>query len=602
MPAMSVTLEEKSRYTVVVEAEDREAAVEAATEMFCQSEKPFSDFEGERDELRAFNVVDARPWEVLTETRLEREAAAKAANAAKSKSPEAQGVEDHATLLNSALDYLERYADLNNEPAGGDCRRLIASITKAAGSGASSPAAAESASAGAPKPAAQPLIEVIRNRVSAYDDSLNDDEQSGGARAPTGDDYNRLFEIIMSDLAPGARRVRAPVVLGKGPEQDALKVLEAFVSECGGNPPDWLREVFGQAEDVLEEGRRRTVAPAQPTAATKSEAQPLASLAENARSMEVIVRALRLSAPVAEDAVADIDLEEVPADPVEAAVQRQNRAGAQSALDTVRQALQVAEPWLEQYQRKNSLDQLLASVVERGLEWVERSSVADTDPPEYLALREAHRQAMGFIPPSMEVYEATARLNGWSHAGHHWWKSLEYRSFEDAQLGILYSNARSLCEAEDLDVALGEVALFSENCTFITDKFGDVPVGTKDVPLEMVERLRPLLNGENIRVAIKDGQIGLQIEEAFDFTALPLDARVGPELASARTRFPEAEIWLTKGDHIKGADTDVAMRAFIPATRVAEELVSELSDAIYCMVVDSSGTSFALSASASPSI
>lgn len=365
---------------------------------------------------------------------------------------------------------------------------------------------------GAPKPAPQPLIEVIRNRVRAYDDSLNDDEQRGGARAPTGDDYNRLFEIIMSDPAPGVRQVRAPAALSNGTEQKALEVLEAFVSECGGNPPDWLREVFGQAEDVLEEGRRRTVAPAQPTAATKSEAQPLASLAENARSMEVIVRALRLSAPVAEDAVADIDLEEVPADPVEAAVQRQNRAGAQSALDTVRQALQVAEPWLEQYQRKNSLDQLLASAVERGLEWVERSGVADTDPPEYLALREAHRQAMGFIPPSMEVYEATARLNGWSHAGHHWWNSLDYPSFEDAQLGILYSNARSLCEAEDLDVALGEVALFSENCTFITDKFGDVPAGAKDVPLEMVERLRPLLNGENIRVAVKDGQIGVVSE------------------------------------------------------------------------------------------
>lgn len=143
MPPMSVTLEEKSRYTVVVEAEDREAAVEAAMEIFCQSEKPFSDFEGERDELRAFNVVEARPWEELTEARLEREAAAEAAKAAKSQSPEAQGVEDHATLLNSALDYLERYADLNDEPAGGDCRRLIASITKAVGSGAASPAPAE---------------------------------------------------------------------------------------------------------------------------------------------------------------------------------------------------------------------------------------------------------------------------------------------------------------------------------------------------------------------------------------------------------------------------------------------------------------------------
>ncbi|MFG1187812.1 hypothetical protein [Xanthobacter aminoxidans] len=143
MPAMSVTLEEKSRYTIVVEAEDREAAVEAATEMFCQSEKPFSDFEGERDELRAFDVVDARPWEVLTETRLEREAAAEAAKAAKSESPEAQAIGDHAALLSSALDYLERYADLNDEPAGGDCRRLIASIAKVVGSAPSSLTPAE---------------------------------------------------------------------------------------------------------------------------------------------------------------------------------------------------------------------------------------------------------------------------------------------------------------------------------------------------------------------------------------------------------------------------------------------------------------------------
>lgn len=141
MPAMSVTLEEKSRYTVVVEAEDRDAAVEAATEMFCQSENPFSDFEGERDELRAFDVVDARSWEELTETRLEREAAAK--SAAKSESPGAQPVDERAGLLSGALEYLERYVDQNDEPAGGDCRRLIASIAKAVGSTASAQASAE---------------------------------------------------------------------------------------------------------------------------------------------------------------------------------------------------------------------------------------------------------------------------------------------------------------------------------------------------------------------------------------------------------------------------------------------------------------------------
>ncbi|MFG1187810.1 hypothetical protein [Xanthobacter aminoxidans] len=423
--------------------------------------------------------------------------------------------------------------------------------------------ATPSVSAGSGVPAAQPLIEVIRNLVRAYDDGLNDDGQRGGARVPTGGDYNRLFEIIMSDPVPAARQVRAPAALGKGPEQEALKVLQAFVSECGGYPPDFLREVFGQAEDLVLKERRRASAPP----AAKLPASPI----EPAAALEQILGALRLAAPVAEDAIADIYLEGVPLDPTKEAEQRSNLEGAERALEAVRQAMAVAVPLLERFQRE-------------------------------AAAAAAAAAALAAKPP-MEVYEATAKLNGWRTEGLHWWNALDYVSWDDAQaVGVLYSNARTLCEAEDLDPKLGVGTVFSENCTFITDKFGDVPAGTKDVPLEMVERLRPLLNGENIRVAIKDGQIGLQIEEAFDFTALPFDARVGPELASARTRFPEAEIWLTKGDYIKGGDTDIAMRAFIPATRVAEELVSELSDAIYCMVVDTSGTSFTLSASASPSI
>lgn len=414
--------------------------------------------------------------------------------------------------------------------------------------------------AGSGVPAALAL-EVIRDRVRAFDDGLNDDGQRGGARAPTGDDYNRLFEIIMSDPGPAARQKQAPAALAKGPEQKALKVLQAFVSECGGYPPDFLREVFAQAEDVVrEEARSRASAPR----AAKLPAGPI----EPAAALEQILGALRLAAPVAEDAIADINLEGVPLDPTRQAEQRSNLEGAERALEAVRQAIAVAVPLLDRFQREAA----------------------------------AAAAALAAEPP-MEVYEATARLNGWRTEGLHWWNALDYVSWDDAQaVGVLYSNARTLCEAEDLDPKLGVGTVFSENCTFITDKFGDVPAGTKDVPLEMVKRLRPLLNGENIRVAIKDGQIGLQIEEAFDLTALPFDGRVGPELASARTRFPEAEIWLTKGDHIKGGDTDIAMRAFIPAPRVAEELVSELSDAIYCMVVDTSGTSFTLSASASPSI
>ncbi|MFG1270596.1 hypothetical protein V5F40_21840 [Xanthobacter sp. DSM 14520] len=125
MPNLAVTLEEKVRYSLVVEAEDREAAVAVAMEMFCQSEKPFSDFEGERDELRAFDVIDAWPWSELTETRLEREAAA-------------AEISEEAKLLRRALEYLERFADQNDEPSGGDCRQLIAGIAKMVESTASS--------------------------------------------------------------------------------------------------------------------------------------------------------------------------------------------------------------------------------------------------------------------------------------------------------------------------------------------------------------------------------------------------------------------------------------------------------------------------------
>ncbi|MFG1270818.1 hypothetical protein V5F40_22970 [Xanthobacter sp. DSM 14520] len=450
-----------------------------------------------------------------------------------------------------------------------------------------------------PGPAAQPDIEKIRDRVRAYDNGLNDDEQPGGSRVPTGDDYNSLFEIIMSDPAPVARQVRALAEPEMRSGQEALKVLQAFVSECGGDPPDFLRKVFAQAEDVLEAAPRRTAATSQPMAPTESGAQALDSLAENARAMEVIVRALQLSVPVAEDAVADIDLEDVPADPVEATQQQQNRAGAQSALDAVRQALKRAKPWLERYQRENSLDHLLARAVERGLVWVERSGVADTDPPEYLALREVHRQAVGHIASPMEVYEAAARLNGWRNAGRNWWNSQDYASWEEAQAqGVLYPNARRLCEAEDLDPEVGKGAVLSENCTFITDQHGDIRPGKRDAPAEVVENLRAHLNGENIRVAVKEGQVGLLIEEAFEFIAIPFQATVGPKLTAARSRFPEAEIWLTQGSHVV-ADHDVAARAFIPADKVSAERISELSDTLYDLVAEGSRSSLTLSASPS---
>lgn len=199
----------------------------------------------------------------------------------------------------------------------------------------------------------------------------------------------------------------------------------------------------------------------------------------------------------------------------------------------------------------------------------------------------------------MEVYESTARLNGWRHAGHHWWNSQDYPSWDEAQAhGVLYRDARELCEAEDLDPEVGKGAVLSENCTFITDRHGDLRPWAMDGRAEVVESLRAHLNGENIRVAVKDGQVGLLIEEAFAFTAIPLQATVGAELTAVRSRFPEAEIWLTQGAHVV-EDQDVAARAFVPADKVTAERIGELNDALYDLVAEGAGSTFTLSASPS---
>jgi hypothetical protein len=47
MPKYNVTLEETVRFVITVEADSKEVASEIATRMWCQSEDPTRDFDGE---------------------------------------------------------------------------------------------------------------------------------------------------------------------------------------------------------------------------------------------------------------------------------------------------------------------------------------------------------------------------------------------------------------------------------------------------------------------------------------------------------------------------------------------------------------------------
>lgn len=48
-------------------------------------------------------------------------------------------------------------------------------------------------------PASSDPLEVIRAKLKAHDDALNNEDQEGGPQAPTGDDYNDIYRIVMED-------------------------------------------------------------------------------------------------------------------------------------------------------------------------------------------------------------------------------------------------------------------------------------------------------------------------------------------------------------------------------------------------------------------
>lgn len=58
-------------------------------------------------------------------------------------------------------------------------------------------------------PASNDALAFIRAKLQAHDDALNNEDQEGGPQAPTGDDYNDIFRIVMEDRsehgAPASR-------------------------------------------------------------------------------------------------------------------------------------------------------------------------------------------------------------------------------------------------------------------------------------------------------------------------------------------------------------------------------------------------------------
>lgn len=53
-----VTLEERITYDVIVEADSADNAMEAADDVFCQSERPYEEFHGCVQEREACNVEE----------------------------------------------------------------------------------------------------------------------------------------------------------------------------------------------------------------------------------------------------------------------------------------------------------------------------------------------------------------------------------------------------------------------------------------------------------------------------------------------------------------------------------------------------------------
>jgi hypothetical protein len=89
-----------------------------------------------------------------------------------------------STLLERAAEYVERFADANEEPAGCDCRSLLAEIEAAV----KEPAY--------PSPMAKGVADLLAFAKKQDADMCNDD-QPGGAKVPTGNDWNDLHSEVM---------------------------------------------------------------------------------------------------------------------------------------------------------------------------------------------------------------------------------------------------------------------------------------------------------------------------------------------------------------------------------------------------------------------
>lgn len=200
---------------------------------------------------------------------------------------------------------------------------------------------------------------------------------------------------------------------------------------------------------------------------------------------------------------------------------------------------------------------VLLEAVKAGLDWVERSGATDTDPPEYLAMRDAVELAeTGQTPPTQADYERTARANGWIHEdGAGWWNARLYEdSAASAADGQIWDTPRSVCQEEDLDIALSRSMRSAEDC-------------------------RPRGHLEKDGVILRDiveheGHEGILITSLLEDN-VQLTRGLARALDHLRIEFPAAEVWITAGEH---TDDAIQLRAFVPMAQAVEPLPSSLAD------------------------
>ncbi|WP_234053789.1 MULTISPECIES: hypothetical protein [unclassified Xanthobacter] len=394
---------------------------------------------------------------------------------------------------------------------------------------------------------------VLRQAARAYADALDSEDQEGGPRSPDGDDYNRLMSLVGRDTASAVPFVGAePAVFG------ALRALQTFVSACGGDPPEFLREAFGMAEDVLFVARSAPLAPGAKVpdvvALVRAGDLHLADLPDVLRTEAVCVAA--------------VERDPATFTSVPGALQPKVAMGV-DVLGLVRAGrLHLAD----------LPDVLRTEVV--CVAAVERSYLAFEDVPRGLeeqvfqALSDGRRREINVAE------EVAARVGGWHLAkvdGHErWWNRRGNPGGWMLGHGVSYETPRDVRLGERLSLSAVAGMVLNEDCTFITDCDGSIQtegVLSNDVVADLVDAFA----GDDCYVVQRGGVPGVLVEIGLQ-RLLPTELvdkvrRIGAE-------FPDAAVWVTAGSHVAFGSGDrgaVAVRAFVPEAKVDSDRLAELA-------------------------